>query len=198
MRIGLAVLMAIVGVSIAGGAAGQPNPFGDPKVLEAECADDNLESCSKLANYFMTRNTDESKARSIVLTTATCEKGYLPACGDLAASYSLGLGVEQDEQRAYEINIQLCDKEYGPGCASLGFVHALGKAGFEIDEAKALEYFARACDLDDATGCERAGKHWNSLLNPNRDVEKAKAYFGRACNLGNRFACEDLGRLQAD
>ena len=180
-------------------ATAQPNPFGEPGVLEAECAAANLESCSKLANYLSTRDAAESKARSVELHAATCDKGYLPACGDLAAAYSLGLGVEQDEQRAYQINLDLCeDKDYGPACNSVGFVHALGKAGFEKNDATAVTYFERACDLDHASGCERAGKHWNSLLNPDRDTAKAVQFFRRGCDLGNRYACSDLERLQDD
>lgn len=181
------------------GAGAQPNPFGDPEVLEAECADDNLESCLKLANYLVTRNTEESKARSVTITRATCDKGYLPACGDLAAAYSLGLGVEKDETRAYEIDLDLCEaKNYGPACSSVGFTHALGQAGFPKDDYAALPYFERACDLEDAGGCQRVGQHWDSYLNPDRNVVKAMAFYQRGCDLGDRYACNDLRRLQEE
>lgn len=195
-----AALLACAGLSIpCSGLTAQSNPFGDPAVLEAECAADNLASCSKLANYFVTRNTEESKLRGFELHKQTCEKGHLPACGDLAASYSFGLGVEQDEARAHAINLELCEaKDYGPACSSVGFVHALGKAGFARDDAAALPFFERACDLDHAGGCERVGKHWNSYLNDDRDPAKAREFFQRGCDLGNSYACEDLQRLQAD
>lgn len=166
-------------------------------MLEAECAADNLASCSKLANYLVTRTTEESKVRGFELHVQTCEKGHLPACGDMAASYSIGLGVEQNEARAHEINLELCEaRNYGPACNSVGFVHALGKAGFEKDDDAALPYFVLACDLDHAGGCERAGKHWNSYLNDNRDPVKAREYFQRGCDLGDSYACDDLQRLQ--
>ena len=197
------ILMATgIGAMLLAGpapAAAQPNPFGDPAVLEAECAADNLPSCSRLANYLSTREDAESKALGFALHQATCDKGHLPACGDLASAYSIGLGVEQDEQRAYEINLGLCEeKDYGPACNAVGFVHALGEAGFEKDAARALPFFERACDLDHAGGCERAGKHWNYLLNPDRDIAKAVTFFERGCELGNRYACTDLERLQED
>ena len=197
MRFLTAMGGSVLILASASGATAQQNPFGDPEVLEAECSADNFASCSKLANYLVTRSTDEAKVRGFELHKATCEKGHLPACGDLAASYSLGLGVEQDETRAYEINLELCeDKDYGPACNSVGFVHALGKAGFEKDDDAALPYFVLACDLDHAGGCERAGKHWNSYLNDNRDPVKAREYFQRGCDLGDSYACDDLQRLQ--
>ena len=192
-------LLAVCAVGTGAATFAQPNPFGDPEILETECGEGNLESCSKLANHLVTRNSEESKARSVEIHAATCEKGHLPACGDLAAAYSLGLGVEQDEQRAYEIDRELCEeKDYGPACGSLGFTYALGKAGFEKDEGRALEYFVRACDLEYAGGCERAGQHWNSLLNPERDIAKAIGYHKRGCDLGDSYACDGMRRLEAE
>ncbi len=193
--IGAGVLLALAPV----GVNAQPNPFGDPAVLEAECAAENLESCSKFANYLVTRTSQESKTRAVELNRATCDKGYLPACGDLAASYALGLGVEQDEMRAYEIDLELCEeKDYAPACNSVGYTHSLGKADFAKDNDAAQPYFVRACDLKDASGCQRAGQYWDSYLNPARSEAKAKAFYLRGCDLGDPYACKDLRRLEGN
>tara|TARA_B100001179_G_scaffold212096_1_gene179791 strand:- start:557 stop:1156 length:600 start_codon:yes stop_codon:yes gene_type:complete len=199
MRFLLAASAGALFLSTPVAVSAQSNPFGDPAVLDAECTAGNLESCSKLANHLVTRKDEASKRRGFELHKSTCDKGHLPACGDLAASYSMGLGVEKDEARAYEINLKLCEeKDYGPACSSVGFVHALGKAGFARDENSAVIYFERACELDHAGGCERAGKHWNSLLNPDRDKALAAQFFSRGCELGNANACSDLRGLRAE
>ncbi|AUX69229.1 hypothetical protein CHX26_06720 [Porphyrobacter sp. HT-58-2] len=157
------------------------------------------EAMHKRASAMSDSNRDEARK----LWDAACNKGYVPSCMALGASYNVGsfFGSVDGAMKSRAAYSRACDLGHGEGCLKLGDAQtplglfAAPKEAQDWDGATAA--YRKACDTYSIpNACLKAGEILGREANPKADFQLTRDYHKRACDLKVQKACDYLAITQ--
>lgn len=157
------------------------------------------EAMHKRASAMADANRDEARK----LWDAACNKGYVPSCMALGASYNVGsfFGSVDGAMKSRAAYSRACELGHGEGCLKLGDAQtplglfAAPKEAQDWDGATAA--YRKACDTYSIpNACLKAGEILGREANPKADFQLTRDYHKRACDLKVQKACDYLAITQ--
>jgi len=85
---------------------------------------------------------------------------------------------------------EACRLNSSDGCREAGMYFD------ELDNFKAVEYFAKSCKQHDAQGCLLYGAHLEAGKGIRQNDSQALESYGKACDYKNEAGCEDYARVK--
>ncbi len=138
-------------------------------------------------------NGNYEAAQEILLEAA--ELGDVDAIYAIAALHLDGLLAELDIEKAVATTQELADEGYAPAESVVGSLYAQGVYGYELDYAKAAQWYKKAADRDDASGQYGYGRLLCIGMGVEQDFNKAMEYLLKALDGGEYRATVFIGAM---
>ena len=139
------------------------------------------------------RARPELRALDQAAVERRCRDREAAACTE-AGRRSLAIDPP-DHPAAFARFLTACDLDDLDGCVALADRYRTG-TGVKIDDAKAIELYARACAGDRGTACAELADHQRTGRSTPRDLGAARTTAAHACALGAVAGCTLLGQLE--
>ncbi len=124
-----------------------------------------------------------------------CDKGYAPACKELAVVYRYGSsGVQKDLGKAYKLYSRACYGGDRSACDHQATMLMRGE-GVPKDVKRAVQIRERVCKQGNVSACRSLARMFENGGGVAKDEARAAGLYKQACNLRSSMDCYTLAHM---